>query len=70
IALPIGIFAPETALPLDLVAAIFISNYIFKVAVEALFTPLTYLIVNRLKRAENEDYFDRQTDFNPFRFSA
>ncbi len=70
IALPIGIFAPETALPPDLVAAIFLSNYIFKVAVEALFTPLTYLVVGWLKRAENEDYFDRQTDFNPFRLSA
>lgn len=42
------------------------SNYIFKVAVEVLFTPFTYLIVNALKRAENEDYFDRETNFNPF----
>ncbi|PJF36949.1 MAG: transporter [Candidatus Thermofonsia Clade 1 bacterium] len=70
IALPISIFAPETALPPELVGAIFISNYLFKVAIEVLFTPLTYLIVNALKRAENEDYFDRATDFNPFRFSA
>ncbi|MDW8298874.1 MAG: queuosine precursor transporter [Anaerolineae bacterium] len=70
IALPISIFAPETALPPDLVAVIFLSNYLFKVAVEVLFTPLTYLVVNRLKRAENEDYFDRETDFNPFRFTA
>lgn len=52
--------------------AIFISlvvtNYLFKVIIEALFTPLTYRIINGLKRAENEDYFDMQTNFNPFRF--
>lgn len=41
-------------------------NWGFKVAVEALFTPLTYLVVNALKRAENEDYYDHQTDFTPF----
>jgi hypothetical protein len=30
------------------------------------FTPFSYLIVNNLKRAEREDYFDRHTDFTPF----
>ena len=29
-------------------------------------TPLTYAAVNRLKTAEAEDYFDRDTNFNPF----
>ena len=29
-------------------------------------TPFTYRIVNFLKRAEPEDYFDRTTDFTPF----
>ena len=29
-------------------------------------TPLTYRVVNFLKRAESEDYFDRDTDFTPF----
>jgi hypothetical protein len=29
-------------------------------------TPVTYRIVNFLKRAESEDYFDRTTDFTPF----
>ena len=29
-------------------------------------TPFTYRIVNFLKRAENEDYFDRDTNFTPF----
>ena len=38
----------------------------FKVAVEAATTPLTYWVVNFLKRVENEDYYDRDTNFNPF----
>ena len=25
-----------------------------------------FVLVNWLKRAENEDHYDRQTDFNPF----
>jgi hypothetical protein len=29
-------------------------------------TPFTYRIVGFLKRAENEDYYDRDTDFTPF----
>jgi len=42
------------------------TNYALKVGWEALMTPFTYRIVNALKRAESEDYFDRQTDFTPF----
>jgi uncharacterized integral membrane protein (TIGR00697 family) len=41
-------------------------NCFFKVAVEVLFTPLTYLIVGWLKRAEREDYYDHNTNFTPF----
>lgn len=44
-----------------------LSQWLFKVIFEIIATPLTYLIVNRLKRAEKEDYFDRDTDFNPVR---
>jgi len=50
----------------DLLLRILISNYIFKVGVEVLFTPVTYQIVRLLKRAEHEDYYDRDTNFNPF----
>jgi uncharacterized PurR-regulated membrane protein YhhQ (DUF165 family) len=46
--------------------SIFWSNYVFKVGVEVLFTPVTYAIVGFLKRTEREDYYDRNTDFNPF----
>ena len=43
-----------------------LSQWFIKVAYETVATPFTYLIVNALKRAEREDYFDRDTDFNPF----
>jgi len=41
-------------------------NWLFKVAIEAVFTPMTYLIVGWLKRAENEDFYDHHTNFTPF----
>ena len=43
-----------------------LSGYFAKVLYEALATPLTYLIVNKLKRTEGVDVYDRDTDFNPF----
>ncbi len=43
-----------------------ISNYIFKVGVEILFTPITYAIVGFLKKNEKEDFYDKNTDFSPF----
>ena len=43
-----------------------ITNYLFKCGVEAIMTPVTYRVVNWLKKAEQEDYFDYQTNFNPF----
>jgi uncharacterized integral membrane protein (TIGR00697 family) len=48
------------------VVSVLIGNYIIKVLWEIFATPLTYWIVNFLKRAEHEDYFDRDTNFNPF----
>lgn len=48
------------------VFTVMLSNYAMKVGWEALATPFTYQIVNFLKRAEHEDYFDRDTNFNPF----
>ena len=41
-------------------------NWLFKVALEVVLTPLTYLVVNGLKAAEQEDFYDRGTDFTPF----
>lgn len=48
----------------DLGTAI-VSQWLFKVVFEVIATPFTYWIVNTLKRVEQEDYFDRDTDFSP-----
>lgn len=48
------------------VVSVMIGNYLIKVMWEVLATPFTYVIVGFLKRAEHEDYYDRNTDFNPF----
>ncbi len=52
---------PDDKLPL-----VMLSQFLIKVGVEVVFTPVTYKVVNALKRAEHEDYYDRNTDFNPF----
>jgi queuosine precursor transporter len=52
--------------PWRLFVTLALTNYLFKTATEVLLTPLTYAIVKFLKRAEDEDYYDRDTDFNPF----
>ena len=46
--------------------SVVIFNWLFKVSVEVVFTPLTYLVVGFLKRAEQEDFYDQGTDFTPF----
>jgi uncharacterized integral membrane protein (TIGR00697 family) len=57
-------------IPNELVPALMLSQWIAKTMVEVALTPLTYKAVGFLKRAENEDHYDRGTDFNPFRLSA
>ncbi len=57
-------------MPLGLLGTVIVSNFIFKTLVEIVFTPATYAVVGFLKRSENEDYYDRHTDFNPFRIGA
>lgn len=54
-------------LPNELLIPIIVSNYIFKVGIEVLMTPVTYKVVSFLKRKENEDYYDYRTNFNPFK---
>jgi len=53
-------------IPDDKLPIVMLSQFVTKVAVEIAFTPLTYKIVAALKRAENEDYYDRDTNFTPF----
>ncbi|MEO8938065.1 MAG: queuosine precursor transporter [Burkholderiaceae bacterium] len=45
-------------------------QYVLKTGWEVLSTPLTYWVVDTLKRVENVDYYDRGTDFNPFRLKV
>ena len=52
--------------PWSLFWSLVVANYIFKVSIEVLFTPFTYRAVGFLKRTEQEDFYDRETDFNPF----
>jgi len=54
-------------LPFEIFIMLIISNYIFKVGIEVLFTPITYKVVGFLKKAEHEDVYDTGTDFSPFR---
>jgi queuosine precursor transporter len=41
-------------------------QYVLKTGWEVLMTPVTYRVVAFLKKAENEDYYDRNTNFTPF----
>ena len=50
----------------NLLLTVMLSNYAIKVGWEALITPITYRVVNFLKRAEDEDYYDHKTNFTPF----
>lgn len=46
------------------------TGYIAKVLYEVAATPLTYLVVNTLKRAEGVDVYDDGVNFNPFHREA
>lgn len=52
---------PDEKLP-----SVMVVQFIAKVSVEVVFTPVTYAVVGFLKRAEQEDYYDRDTRFTPF----
>jgi uncharacterized integral membrane protein (TIGR00697 family) len=52
--------------PMSLILRMILSSYLIKVAVEVMATPVTYLVVGKLKSAEGVDVFDSHTDFNPF----
>jgi hypothetical protein len=64
IATLLGVFSPDQFL------ALVVTNYILKVGIEVVLTPITLQIIAGLKRAEHEDFYDTNTDFNPFRLDA
>ena len=57
-------------IPNEMLPKVMLAQFVAKVGVEVLFTPVTYRIVAALKRAEQEDYYDVRTDFNPFTLKA
>ena len=56
--------------PLGTIFKLIWSGYVIKVIYEALMTPVTYWVVNTLKRKEGVDVFDYQTNFSPFAVGA
>lgn len=64
IATALGVFPPE------IFVSLVVTNYILKVGIEVLFTPVTLRVVAVLKRAESEDYYDHDTRFNPFHLNT
>ena len=56
----IGIWSPQTLL------AVMLANWVFKVLVEVVMTPVTTIVCAKLKQAEGVDAFDTDTDFTPF----
>lgn len=66
----VGIACLAGVFPWAIALTLVVTNYLFKVGIEVLFTPLTYQIVGLLKRLENEDYYDINTNFNPFHLEA
>jgi queuosine precursor transporter len=62
----IGIASLFHVFPWSLFLTLVLTNYLFKCGVEVLMTPVTYRVVRQLKKAEDEDYYDYKTNFNPF----
>lgn len=58
--------ALSNVIPSGLLLPTILSSWFMKSFVEAAMTPVTYVAVGKLKKLEDEDYFDRTTNFNPF----
>ena len=57
-------------LPDRLLFSSIVSGWILKSLLEIVLTPWTYYVVRTLKRLEKEDFFDRETNFNPLIIEA
>lgn len=53
-------------IPDSMLVSSILAGWFIKVVVEVVMTPVTYKVVAALKKAESEDYYDRDTNFNPF----
>ncbi len=63
-----GIIAFAGTIPASGLAILIFSGYLAKVIYEVILTPVTYIIVNKLKRTEGINVYDREISYNPFRF--
>lgn len=64
IATALGVF------PVGLLISLIVTNYVLKVGIEVIFTPVTLIAIKSLKSTEGIDYYDYDTHFNPFRFNT
>jgi queuosine precursor transporter len=53
-------------LPTDVLLIAILAGWAIKTAVETVMTPVTYAVVRYLKKEEGVDYYDKDTNFNPF----
>ncbi|HNZ00886.1 MAG TPA: queuosine precursor transporter [Anaerolineaceae bacterium] len=56
--------------PWELFGTLVLTNYLFKVGIEVIMTPVTYWAARTLKRVEQEDYYDHDTRFTPVEFGS
>ena len=54
----------------ELFLSLVLTNYLFKVSVEVLIFPLTFLVVKKLKKAEGTDAYDVDIKLNLFSFGG
>jgi|SRR5690554_1787518 len=54
------------AMPLGTLSGMMVAQYLWKVAYEVILTPLTYLVVNWVKKKEGIDIYDTKVKYNPF----
>ncbi len=61
-----GLIAFAGTIPVSGLLLLIVSGYLFKVLYEVIVTPLTYVVVNKLKRLEGVDVYDQGISYNPF----
>src|SRR3989344_5029375 len=54
-------------IPNNLLVSVIFSAFFLKVAIEVVMTPITYKVIAKLKKVENEDYYDYNTNFKPMK---
>ena len=59
------LIALYAVIPTNLLVSSILAGWLIKVIIEVVMTPVTYYVVGKLKKIENEDYYDTETNFNP-----